>query len=164
MEKGKTDMEENLIRAQAMEDVRNDLFPLTDQEPAYVAALQAQMGYADANGKINYSDIAVKHLPRRLIVSGIEKEIEKKHIELKGKTYAEAADMFMKFIRQWPLYGSTIFEVWVKKSEIYFIYSIFSPFDICIIFYFNIYFNTLSIFFYRFISNLIPMKFQMNVG
>ncbi|KAJ3090132.1 cytochrome c oxidase subunit 1 [Quaeritorhiza haematococci] len=110
----KTDMEESLMRAQALEDMKKDMFPLEVEQAIYVTAAMAQVLYGDSMGRkgINYMELASKVLPKRISSrQDVDLEVEARHASLRGKTIEEANTLLMDVMRSWPLYGSTIFDV-----------------------------------------------------
>ncbi|KAJ3218977.1 cytochrome c oxidase subunit 1 [Dinochytrium kinnereticum] len=108
----RTEAEEEFVRAQAIDEIRTDAFPLSMDDSIYAAALCAQAAYGDAkSANLNYKEFITRHLSKRYISSEAESVLMRKHAELSGKTHAESKSIFMEFIRSRPLFGATIFPV-----------------------------------------------------
>ena len=109
-------IEFDLLFYQAVDDVRNDRFPVSPEEAAYLAALRAQveLGNRDAlevsTGDL-YSSVIQKYLPKHLRTIVQPEDIAAHHARLANKADEECNQAFLRFVQGWPLYGSTVFEV-----------------------------------------------------
>ncbi|TPX61422.1 hypothetical protein SpCBS45565_g07261 [Spizellomyces sp. 'palustris'] len=115
----KTDAEEKLVRAQALADVAGGVFPVTEDEAIFLAALHAQAHYGDVNydSPVNYQNLCSSYIPQRYRQVGVEKKVEEKHMEFLGTSALQANTEVSQFIRSWPYYGCTIFEVGQNYSK-----------------------------------------------
>ncbi|KAJ3102617.1 cytochrome c oxidase subunit 1 [Phlyctochytrium planicorne] len=108
----KTEAEEEFVRAQAIEEIRTDAFPLSLEDSIHAAALCAQAAYGDAKtANLNYKEFISRHVSKRYLSPESESLLLRKHAEFTGKTNLEAKCMFMDFIRSRPLFGATIYPV-----------------------------------------------------
>ena len=65
----------------------------------------------------DYSSITDQYLPRHMQEKVEVSKIAQKHKEMMGRSKSDCNQAFMDFIRQWPFYGSTIFEVLVSTLK-----------------------------------------------
>lgn len=108
------EVEFNLVFHQAIDNVINDRYPVDAKDAAKLAALRAQSELGDYEGPdlAKYSAIVDKHVPKALRQTpGLADEISKEHAKLVGKTKDECSRDYFEFIKEWPLYGATIFDV-----------------------------------------------------
>uniref|UniRef100_UPI00397E9B7B hypothetical protein n=1 Tax=Salmonella sp. s51228 TaxID=3159652 RepID=UPI00397E9B7B len=63
------------------------------------------------NHYIDYDSILERFVPKYLRNKIQISDIARKHRDLVGFSRIECDETFMNFIQQWPLYGSTIFDV-----------------------------------------------------
>jgi myosin-7 len=109
------EVEFSLVYSQAVDDVRGDRFPITNEEAAYLAALQAQseLGEFEANAELvdTYRKIVREQLPEYLHQAVLPEDVAAHHQKLTGLNKIECNRRYLKFVQAWPLYGATIFEV-----------------------------------------------------
>ncbi|KAJ3341766.1 cytochrome c oxidase subunit 1 [Gonapodya sp. JEL0774] len=112
-EKESNDAEEELVRYQVMNDIRWNRFPLTEEEATDLVALQAQVEYGDhrPDAKIPYAEFITRFLPETFHKPGLDQDVAIKHSNLKGETARQVQKHFLHILKQWPLFGSTVFEV-----------------------------------------------------
>ena len=58
-----------------------------------------------------FRSIIDRYIPRHLRQKARPEDLARKHKELVGMSEKKANEAYMEFVRQWPLYGSTIFDV-----------------------------------------------------
>ena len=110
-------VEEALVLAQAVKDVRDGVVPLTVEEAVHLASLRIQVDHGDQNFRKlpTYDGLVEPYVPAHIIRSGdvraLVKALEAKHGELKGKGVAEANAEYLEIIRGWRYHGSTHFRV-----------------------------------------------------
>eukprot|EP00118_Oscarella_pearsei_P025077 m.307450 g.307450 ORF g.307450 m.307450 type:complete len:2013 (+) comp42307_c0_seq1:102-6140(+) len=109
----KDPVEFKIVFHQAIDDVVNDRFPVTFDEAVYLAALRAhvELGEFVEDQAFDYSSITDQYLPKHMQQKVEVSKIVQRHRELVGRSKSDCNQAFMDFFRQWPLYGSTIFEV-----------------------------------------------------
>ncbi|RKO92668.1 P-loop containing nucleoside triphosphate hydrolase protein [Blyttiomyces helicus] len=114
-----TDVEESLVLAQALADIKGDLYPINEAEAIQISALSAQAIHGDvvSGSPFSYKEWCTKTMPPRLIRPSTAGRIEERHMELLGTKQPVAKQEIMQFIRSWPLYGSGIFEVYQSYSN-----------------------------------------------
>ncbi|KXS20836.1 hypothetical protein M427DRAFT_51790 [Gonapodya prolifera JEL478] len=112
-EKESNDAEEELVRCQVMTDIRWNRFPLTEIEATTLVALQAQVEYGDyrPEAKVPYPEFLTRFLPDSFHIPGMDQVIANKHGMLQGRTAREAQKEFLRILKEWSLFGSTVFEV-----------------------------------------------------
>ena len=111
----KLQAEFDLVLHQAIDDVRSDRFPISNQDAAYLVALQAQVEMGDIDlsrpAGDRYRGIIDKQLPKHLRGMVQPEDIVTYHQKIKGVSRADCNTRYLKFIMAWPLYGATIFDV-----------------------------------------------------
>jgi len=109
------DTERDLVMHQAIFDVANDRYPVSEEEASYLAGLRAQIELGDTNtykaDEPVYADIVKKYLPKHYVKAGAPALVAAAHAKLKGKSKEEVKKLYMDHILSWELYGSTIFNV-----------------------------------------------------
>ncbi|KAJ3266899.1 cytochrome c oxidase subunit 1 [Chytriomyces hyalinus] len=105
--------EDEFIRSQIMEDIKNDRFPLKPEDMVHMAALNAQIAYGDsALGAIeSYQEFSTKVIPKRLLKAEIVEQVLSEHAKLAGRSSKSCHDEFMNLAKLQPLYGYTVFSV-----------------------------------------------------
>ncbi|KAJ3333456.1 cytochrome c oxidase subunit 1 [Blyttiomyces sp. JEL0837] len=104
------EIEEEFIRAQVLDDIRNDLFPISLEDCIYVTALNAQAIFGDSKtANLSYRSLVLKFIPKRYHSAEVEALVVRRHQELAGKSSQEARVVLMDFLRSRPLFGATIF-------------------------------------------------------
>jgi len=110
----KSEVEFDLILYQAMDDIRNDRFPISNEDTHEIVALHAQIELGDTRsmqGAINYNHVVEKYLPE-YVHSGVDVEaVRQAHIKLSGKSSAVCKQQYMALVTSWELYGATVFDV-----------------------------------------------------
>lgn len=111
----------DMLFFQALHDVTHDKFPLMSERDAVkMASFQMQILWGDHDPtkdivKQQLSANLSKYVPRRLISKmkpeQWQQEINTFYTALNGRSAEEAKDIYMKFIRKWPLYGASVFNV-----------------------------------------------------
>jgi myosin-7 len=113
----------DLLFHQALNDIVHDKFPLISERDAVKQAafqLQILWGDHDPNRDVVKQQIAneaglAKHVPRRLIpkmkLEQWQMEISTFYAALVGRSKEECKELYMKYIRKWPMYGDSIFNV-----------------------------------------------------
>ncbi|OQR67364.1 myosin-VIIa-like [Tropilaelaps mercedesae] len=106
-------VEEELIFHQLVYNVRLDRFPINVQEAAMLCSLRAQLDYGDYKGDtiVDYRKVMAQCLPMRLLKQISADAVVAQHQILAGMSAPESKGAFLQFIRSWPLWGSSIFEV-----------------------------------------------------
>ncbi|XP_065184924.1 unconventional myosin heavy chain 6-like [Sycon ciliatum] len=106
-------VEFNLVFNQAIDDLANDRFPISYNEGVYVCALRSQvlLGPYTDRPRSDYSSVIDALLPKHMRQPMQPDDVARKHRELGDMGTAEASQTFFDFVRQWQMYGSTIFEV-----------------------------------------------------
>lgn len=121
-------VERELLYHQTLHNVRNDRFPLTDQEAILLVAIRAQLELGDVNGSqqisngfnlINssglddmaYSQLIGKTLPERIACRIMVKDVRTQHHIQSGIDQSQAKASFFNLIQSWPLHRATVFEV-----------------------------------------------------
>lgn len=123
-------VERELLYHQTLYNVRNDRFPLTDQEAILLVALRAQIEYGDSehpniggsslNGDRSstaslddsaYVYLLSTTLPERLTVRISVAELRSQHQAQSGLEAGQAKMAFFNLIQSWPLHRATVFEV-----------------------------------------------------
>jgi myosin-7 len=107
--KGQTEFDLTLY--QAIDDVRTDKYPITQEESMMLIALHAQMELGNWDPEINYEGIIDAYLPKYMHTSVDVGEVARQHKLLQGKDARVCKQLYLKFIMSWPLYGATVFEV-----------------------------------------------------
>ena len=109
------EVEFSLVYSQAVDDVVSDRFPITNEEAAYLAALQAQSEVGELEEGDDavelYRKIVTEQLPDYLHDVVLPEDVAAHHAKLAGLTKIECNRRYLKFVQAWPLYGATIFEV-----------------------------------------------------
>jgi myosin-7 len=107
-------VELDLTFYQAVDDVANDRFPVTEEEAAYLTALRAQVVLGDFTGGSvgdRYQKVILASLPKHLHPTVQPEDIAAHHQKMAGLSKKDCNLRYLKFIQAWPLYGATIFEV-----------------------------------------------------
>lgn len=99
--------------------MRNDRFPLTEQEAVLLVAIRAQLEFGDAvNGQDGaplddtvYGQLIGKTLPERLAARMSMTEVRTQHQIQAGMSQAQAKTAFFNLVQSWPLHRATVFEV-----------------------------------------------------
>ncbi|TPX50841.1 hypothetical protein SeLEV6574_g00644 [Synchytrium endobioticum] len=135
-ERARWDLEEELLRAQAMQDVKQGHFPIVSKDDAsLLGGLLSQLTYGDwtpaghslssphhlieATNTAKYASILQLYFPKNptLFLDGVEADIEAMHLRQKGRSHSETQNQLMKFFRSWKMYGCTIFDVWQSYTN-----------------------------------------------
>ncbi|KAI8613158.1 P-loop containing nucleoside triphosphate hydrolase protein, partial [Chytriomyces sp. MP71] len=105
--------EDEFIRSQVMEDIKNDRFPLKTEDLVRMAALNAQIVYGDAalEAVESYGDFSARVIPKRVLNSEIVDTVATDHGKLGGMSSKSCHEEFMKLAKLQPLYGYTVFSV-----------------------------------------------------
>lgn len=123
-------VERELLYHQTLHNVRNDRFPLTEQEAVLLVAIRAQLEFGDsANNQNNincvgsdsssqtslddiaYTQLVGKTLPERLACRVAVSEVRTQHQIQSGMDQTQAKSTFFNLIQSWPLHRATVFEV-----------------------------------------------------
>lgn len=124
-------VERELLYHQTLHNVRNDRFPLTDQEAILLVAIRAQLEFGNSNGSgsqsssslnsdsesqssINdgmYAQLISKTLPERLAMRLQVVDVRTQHQIQFSMDPAQAKAAFFNLIQSWPLHRATVFEV-----------------------------------------------------
>lgn len=112
-ERPSTDIEETLLKGQALANIAAGLHPTTEDDIIRLAALSAQADYGDVNydSEINYDELARNFVPAALRTKEVIQRIHEKHMEFLGMSPIQATNEIMVVVRGWKFYGTTIFEV-----------------------------------------------------
>jgi myosin-7 len=109
------DLERDLVMHQAIFDVANDRYPVSEEEAAYLAGLRSQIELGETGtykpDEPIYTDIVKKYLPKHYVKAGAPALVASAHSKLKGKSKDDCKKLYMDHILSWELYGSTIFNV-----------------------------------------------------
>ncbi|TPX36113.1 hypothetical protein SmJEL517_g01598 [Synchytrium microbalum] len=133
-ERGRSDLEEELLRAQAMQEVVKGHFPLTTDDAALLGGLLSQLTFGDwtpagyspsspnqlveASNAAKYQSITEQYFPKSIAsVHSLESDIESIHKGQKGRSHTETQMQLMKVFRSWKLYGSSVFDVWQSYTN-----------------------------------------------
>ncbi|KAJ3347349.1 cytochrome c oxidase subunit 1 [Entophlyctis luteolus] len=105
--------EEDFVRWQIVEDIKNDRYPLKPEDIVACAAYMAQIQYGDAAMEVldDYMGFASKVVPKRLLSEEMEDKIRTRHLELAGFDIHSCHAEFMKTVMNQPLFGHTVFSV-----------------------------------------------------
>lgn len=109
----------DLIFWQATNDVLQSKLPCDEKDAIKLAAYQLQSVWGDYEQSKDIikslSTEITKYIPKHLVASASPEEWAKRiapvQQELKGIDSLIARDMYVKFVKKWPLYGSVIFPV-----------------------------------------------------
>lgn len=115
-------IEENLLRVQAIQDIRDEFLPVGEEQSTYLAALLLQSGYGNHNGENMPQDdnfhiefikevLPARHTDRKEIITAVKN----RHKGLTGKSTEDCHTLYMDVIRSYKLYGYSIFEVTVLR-------------------------------------------------
>ena len=125
-------MERELLYHQTLYNVRNDRFPLTEQEAILLVAIRAQIEYGDSDTLLHnsssvssasdrssnvslddsvYADLLSNTLPERLATRISVPELRSQHQIQSGMDPNQAKAAFFNLIQSWPLNRATVFEV-----------------------------------------------------
>ena len=130
------DTERDLVMHQAIYDVANDRYPVTEEEAAYLAGLRAQIELGDTGTykpeEPVYNDIVKKYMPKHFVKAPAPGLVSAAHAKLKGKSKDDCKKLYMDHIVSWELYGSTIFNVLVIYYYYYYYFTFFINFK-CLI-------------------------------
>lgn len=72
-----------------------------------------ELGEYHEHQTCDYTSIVTRCLPKHMQQSVEPVKIAQKHRDLIGRSKDECNHAYMEFVRQWSLYGSTLFEVLV---------------------------------------------------
>jgi len=67
--------------------------------------------YADGTSLVDYMTIIERYIPKHMRQRVRPEDISRKHREYSDLSEQECNEAYISFVHQWPLYGSTIFEV-----------------------------------------------------
>ena len=113
----------DLLFYQAIHDVVHDRYPLISERDAVKqASFQLQICWGDHDPardtikqQLGNEAGLLKHIPRRLApkmkLEQWQHEIGTFYAALQGRSREECKDLYMKYVRKWPLYGDAIFNV-----------------------------------------------------
>lgn len=113
----------DLLFHQAVHDIVHDKYPLVSERDAVKqASFQLQILWGDhdptkdaVKQQLGTDAGLAKYIPRRLIaVNRLEQwqiEIGSFYSALQGRSREECKDHYMKYVKKWPLYGSSVFNV-----------------------------------------------------
>ncbi|KAH9518288.1 TRAFAC class myosin-kinesin ATPase super [Dermatophagoides farinae] len=125
-------VERELLYHQTLHNVRNDRFPLTDQEAILLVAIRAQLEFGDSHSNnmmvnnslstmieansgglddMSYNQLIGKTLPERLACRILVKDVRTQHQIQSGMDQQQAKAAFFNLIQSWPLHRATVFEV-----------------------------------------------------
>lgn len=112
-------VERELLYHQTLHNVRNDRFPLTEQEAVLLVAIRAQLEFGDAASGPEgvplddtvYGQLIGKTLPERLATRMSMAEVRTQHQIQAGMSQAQAKTGFFNLVQSWPLHRATVFEV-----------------------------------------------------
>jgi myosin-7 len=107
-------IEFRLLLHQAIDDVVSDRFPLSLSEAVYLAGLRAQVvlgPYGERIDLVDYHSIIERYVPKYMRTRARPEDVARKHRDHGDLSEQECNENYLLFIRQWPLYGSTIFDV-----------------------------------------------------
>ncbi|EDQ90831.1 uncharacterized protein MONBRDRAFT_15843, partial [Monosiga brevicollis MX1] len=104
----------DLTLFQALNDVVQDRFPVSEDEAAYLTALRAQVDLGDYQpgpAAQVYGDLLQKYLPKHLTSVVQPEDVAMHHQKLRGVSKHDCNTRYLKVVQAWPLYGATVFEV-----------------------------------------------------
>jgi hypothetical protein len=113
----------DLLFYQALHDIVHDRYPLISERDAVKqASFQLQILWGDhdpardtVKQQLGNEAGILKHIPRRLLpkmkLEQWQHEIGTFYAALQGRSREECKDLYMKYVRKWPLYGDAIFNV-----------------------------------------------------
>ncbi|RWS10167.1 unconventional myosin-X-like protein [Dinothrombium tinctorium] len=105
-------VEKELLFHQIIHSIRNDKFPITEQEAVMLCALKAQLELGDfVDGVADYRQQMSQCLPSRLLASISPEAVVTQHQTMKGMDTDTAKRSFFNLIQSWPLHRATLFEV-----------------------------------------------------
>ncbi|KAJ3068733.1 cytochrome c oxidase subunit 1 [Podochytrium sp. JEL0797] len=106
-------VEDDFVRWQVVEDIKNDRYPLKMDDLITMAALTAQIQFGDAilGALENYTEFTTKVIPKRHLSDEMCDKIAAQHLKLVGKKAVECHELFMAVAKAQPLFGYTVFSV-----------------------------------------------------
>lgn len=121
----KDPVEKELLYHQIVGQIREDKFPISEQEAVMLCALKAQSDFGDhvppTGGMsddgdyqpipIDYRAVVQRCLPTRLSTIITAESIRAHHQTMTGMDTRQAKQAFFNLIQSWPLHRSTIFDV-----------------------------------------------------
>ena len=108
-----SNVDEEFLLGQVIDQIIQGRHPLSLEDAVFLAGMRAQVedGDEQAGKKVDYKLLMEKYVPKKLHADKVVTDIQQAHISNRGKNAAECRKSFMKRVRMWPLYGSTIFDV-----------------------------------------------------
>ncbi|XP_074603106.1 unconventional myosin 81F isoform X3 [Brevipalpus obovatus] len=105
-------VERELLFLQIVFNIRQDRFPISEQEAIMLCALKAQLELGDYDEGIrDYRQNILQCLPPRLMLLISPEAVVTQHQSLRGMDSDTAKQSFFNLIKSWPLYRATLFEV-----------------------------------------------------
>lgn len=127
----KDPVEKELLYHQIVDQIREDKFPISEQEAVMLCALKAQSDFGDHRpssagleeennyhqSPIDYRVVVSRCLPARLSTIITPESIHAHHQTMTGMDSSQAKQAFFNLIQSWPLHRSTIFDVQQKYTS-----------------------------------------------
>jgi len=105
-------VEKELLFHQIIANIRQDRFPITEQEAVMLFALKAQYEMGDyEKDATDYWQAISQCLPPRLLATISLEAVITHHQTMKGMDPKTAKQAFFNLIQSWPLHKATLFEV-----------------------------------------------------
>ncbi|ORY43349.1 hypothetical protein BCR33DRAFT_766571 [Rhizoclosmatium globosum] len=106
-------VEDEFVRWQVVEDIKNDRYPLKPDDLIVAAGLTAQIQFGDAvlGAVESYQEFSTKVIPKRLLSIEMSEKVAEQHAKFVGKSGRECHDQFMALAKIQPLFGYTVFSV-----------------------------------------------------
>ncbi|KAJ3082906.1 cytochrome c oxidase subunit 1 [Rhizoclosmatium hyalinum] len=110
-------VEDEFVRWQVVEDIKNDRYPLKPDDLIVAAGLTAQIQFGDAvlGAVESYQEFSTKVIPKRLLSIEMSEKVAEQHAKFVGKSGRECHDQFMALAKIQPLFGYTVFSVLVSE-------------------------------------------------
>ncbi|KAI8853563.1 hypothetical protein BC829DRAFT_382346 [Chytridium lagenaria] len=108
-------LKKSLSRAQAIEEIRTDSFPLSLDDSIHAAALCAQALYGECEDS-ELEEFMNRHFSKRYISSESETLLMRKHAEFSGKSHADAKNIFMNLSAHQSYTNEIPGECWMAVS------------------------------------------------